>query len=313
MKLIELKEVTKEFRTNRILEDVNLVIEEGDIFGVIGQSGSGKSTLLNLIVGFIQPTEGIVYYYSRVDHEPKDLREHFHKIKRHVGFTPQHFSFYPKLTVKENLLHFGQLYGLDQETLIANAKSLLQFTKLYEHKDKLAEHLSGGMQKRLDISCSLIHKPKVLFLDEPTADLDPVLQEEILKLIQEVNRQGVTIVIASHHLESLERICSKVVILHKGKVHAMGEIEEIRKPFLKEDISINIRTGKEKERIIALVKRLPVSKIIDRGDQVILESIDPTKTFAALMQVVKDEHLYLHDIDLRKPTLSEIFEKIVRQ
>ncbi|MEK6950490.1 MAG: ABC transporter ATP-binding protein, partial [Nanoarchaeota archaeon] len=171
MALLELKEVRKDFGANTILQNVTLSIEEGDIYGVIGESGSGKTTLLNILTGFLEPTEGEVLFLSKITHEPRNLHEHLHRIKKYIGFTPQHNSYYPKLTVKENLLHFGRLYGLNEELLINNIKMLLQFTGLFEHRHKLAEYLSGGMQKRLDVSCSLAHKPKILVLDEPTADL----------------------------------------------------------------------------------------------------------------------------------------------
>jgi len=313
VELIELKEVVKEFNKVKVLSNVNIHIEEGDLFGIIGQSGSGKTTLLNILAGFIEPTSGTVSYVSKIDHQPKNLHENFHRIKRHLGFNPQHPSFYPKLTVKENLLHFGQLYGLKHETLINNAKNLLQFTQLYGHRDKLAEQLSGGMQKRLDISCSLIHKPKILFLDEPTSDLDPVMQKEIIQLIQEVNKQDVTIVIASHHLESIEKICNKLAIIHHGQVHSFGEFEEIRKPFLKNNININIKIGQDKERIIQLVKKLPVNKIVDKEDYLVLYPLDTEKTLNMLNKLIKEENLYLHDIDLRKPSLAEIFAKITAE
>ncbi len=313
MELIQLKGVSKEFRTNNVLQDINLIINEGDIFGIIGQSGSGKTTLLNLIAGFTQPSEGEVVYISKVDHQPKNLHKHFHKIKKHLGYMPQHTSLYPKLTVKENILHFGQLYGVNKKTLIINAKNLLEFTELYEHRDKLVEHLSGGMQKRLDITCCLTHKPKILILDEPTADLDPVMQEDILRLIQEVNKQGITIVIASHHLESLERICNKVAIITSGTLHSYGSIDEVRKPFLKEHVTINVKVGKEKQQVIALAKRLPVSRIVDQGHQIVIYPLDVNFVLSALMQNVRQENLYLHDIELRKPTLSEIFTKITQK
>ena len=313
MELIQLKEVFKEFRKNQVLQDINLTIESGDIFGIIGQSGSGKTTLLNLIAGFAQPTEGEVVYFSKIDHKPKSLYKHFHKIKKHIGFMPQHSSFYPKLSVKENILHFGQLYGVNKKLLITNAKNLLEFTELYEHRNKLGEHLSGGMQKRLDMTCCLTHKPKVLLLDEPTADLDPVMQEDILQLVQEVNKQGITIVVASHHLESIEKICNKIAILNNGQLHSYGDVEEVRKPFLKDHVTINIKTGQDKERVLWLAKRLPLKKIVDKNHQLILYPYDINTTLNALMQIIKEENLHLHDIDLRKPSLNEIFRKIVTQ
>lgn len=305
--------MTKEYNKAKILQNVNLQIAEGDLFGIIGQSGSGKTTLLNLIAGFIEPDEGEITYISKIDGQPKNLHNNFHKIKKHLGFNAQHTSFYPKLTVKENLLHFGQLYGLKKDTLIENAKNLLQITGLFEHRNKLASQLSGGMQKRLDISCSLIHKPKILFLDEPTSDLDPIMQKEIISLIQDVNKQGLTVVISSHNLESLERICNKVAIIHQGEVRSMGEIEEIRKPFLKKEININIKTGKDKERIIQLARKLAVTKIVDKDDHLVLFTQDPELVLSQLLKVVQQENLYLHDIDLRKPSLNEIFTKITQQ
>lgn len=313
VEFIQLKEVGKSFGTNKILENVNITIQEGEIFGIIGQSGSGKTTLLNLIAGFLEPSEGEVVYFSKVDHVPKNLHKHFHKIKKHIGFTPQHSSFYPKLTVKENLLHFGKLYGIDRNTLIENAKSLLEFTGLYNHRNKLAEHLSGGMQKRLDLSCSLVHKPKLLILDEPTANLDPLTQEEIIHLIQEVNKQGVTIVIASHQLESMERLCHKLMIIHHGSVRSQGDVDEVLKPLMDDAIVINISTGKEKERLIELVKKLPVTKIIDQGHQLVLQSANPELTVAALIKIARQENLHLHDVDLRKPSLREILTKITQE
>ncbi len=310
MALLELKEVRKDFSNTTILQNVSLSIEEGDIYGIIGESGSGKTTLLNIVTGFMEPTEGEVLFLSRITHEPRNLHEHLHRIKKHIGFTPQHNSYYPKLTVKENLLHFGRLYGLKDELLINNIKTLLQFTGLFEHRNKLAEHLSGGMQKRLDVSCSLAHKPKILVLDEPTADLDPVLQNEILLLLQEVNKQGVTIILASHHLDSIESICNKVAIIHKGHLHSHGLIDEVKKPFLKDYFTLNLHPGDSKEKIIQILKTLPLKKIVDQGSKLIIYPADIDTTIKSLLAYIKEENLYIHDLDLRKPSLAEIFELI---
>lgn len=313
MQLIQLKGVGKRYGKNQILQDVNISIEEGDILGVVGESGSGKTTLLNLLSGFIAPTEGETLYYSKITQEPQNLSRNLHKIKKYIGFTPQHNSFYHKLTVKENLLHFGQLYNIKRDVLVGNIKNLLHFTSLFEHRNKLAEHLSGGMQKRLDISCSLVHKPKLLLLDEPTADLDFHLQREILWLLKEANRQGVTIILASHDLESVEQICNKVAIIHQGKVYSFGRLDEVKRPFLKDYFTINLRPGDSKEKIVQALKTLPVKKIVDEGHQLVVFPLDAERTVNGLLRFIKEENLYLHDLDMRKPSLSEIFEKIISQ
>lgn len=311
MEFIQLKEVSKSFGRKTIIQDVNLTIKDGEIWGVLGNSGSGKTTLLNLLSGFLQPSVGEIGYFSRIDNQPKNLYTNFHKIKRHIGFTPQHSAIYPKLTVKENLLHFGQLYGLKKETIIENAKSLLHFTGLYEDRDKIADHLSEGMRKRLDIMCSLIHKPRILFLDEPTANLGPIAERDVLALIEAVNAQGVTVVMASHNLENVERVCTKFAIIKDGKLRSYQMLDELQRPFLKDNVSINIKTSKEKDQLIAIAKKLPVSRIVDQGNQLVLDSVDPGKTMSKLLDSIESEGLYLHDLDVRKPTLREIFEKIV--
>lgn len=310
MELLELRGVGKAFKEAQILKDVDIVIEEGDILGVIGQSGGGKTTLLNLITGFIEPSEGEILYYSKAYNEKRDLNENLHKIKRFFGFTPQHNSFYHKLTVRENLLHFGRLYDLDETTLNTNIKNLLQFTRLSDQQNKLADQLSGGMQKRLDISCSLVHKPKILILDEPTADLDPILQKEILHLLQEVNKQGVTIIIASHQLDSIEQTCNKVAIVHGGTVHCHGLLDDIRNPPAQDHFTISV-SGNEKEQIMKRLKTCPIKKIIDRGHSLVVYPADAERTMSRVLSLIKSEHLHLHAMHLRKQSLSEVFEKIV--
>ena len=303
--------MTKEYGKRKILDNVNLTLNEGDILGIIGQSGSGKTTLLNLFAGFIEPTDGTINVKLKPTDEPKDLHKHLSKIKSHIGFTPQHNSFYHKLTVEENLLHFGRLYKVPMDRLKTNIKNLLNFTRLIDFKDMLADNLSGGMQKRLDISCSLIHKPKILVLDEPTADLDPILQKEIIHLLKEVNKQGISIVIASHHLDSIEHLCNKVAIVHNGQVHTSGAMKEVQKPFFKDHITINVHPGEEKEHLIERLKTLPIKKIVDKGRKLVVYPKHVEKTITDLITIIKEENLYLHEMDMRRPSLNEVFEKIV--
>ncbi|MEK6809601.1 MAG: ABC transporter ATP-binding protein [Nanoarchaeota archaeon] len=312
MKLIELKEVSKSFGKNGILQDVSMIIEEGDLWGIIGRSGSGKTTLLNLIAGFLEPTSGEVLHSFKVTEAPKSLHANLHKIKDQIGYAPQHNSFYPKLTVMENLLHFGQLYNLPKDILQNNIKSLMKATELIGHENKLAEYLSGGMQKRLDIACSLVHKPRILVLDEPTADLDPVLQKDIMNFLTQVNKQGVTLVIASHHLNLMEKVCNKVAIVHNGKVQSNGSLEEIRRPFLKDNFTISLVPGDDKERLISVLKTLPIEKIIDRQNHIIIHPKNIAQTITGLLTMIQDENLYLNDLNISRPSLDEIFEKITK-
>jgi len=311
--LIQLKGVTKEYKKNTVLEDVSLTIEEGDLYGIVGMSGSGKTTLLNLISGFLEPSSGKVLFHTSINEELRDLNKNLKMFKKDIGFTPQHNSFYHKLTVNENLWHFGSLYKLRKETLAENIKNLLEVTHLSDHKHKLADQLSGGMQKRLDISCSLVHKPKLLILDEPTADLDPILQAEIMTLLQGVNKQGITVVFASHHLDSVERVCNKVAIVHHGKVENAGLLETLRNSNSPDHFTINIKSEDNKEEIINRLKELPVKKIVDKGSSLIIYPKNVNKIMDQLLTFIEEENLHLKAMDVRKPSLSEIFEKIAKE
>ena len=312
MELLRLKGVSKEYGSHLVLNNINFCIEEGDVYGIIGQSGSGKSTLLNLIVGFLEPDEGQVHYYTATG-KPKVFKEHAHRIRKRIGFTPQHLSFYPKLTVKENLLHFGRSYRIKKNILVDNAKSLLKFTNLLSSRNVLADELSGGMQKRLDIACSLVHKPRLLVMDEPITDLDPLLKADILELIKEVNRQGVTVIIASHDLEDVEEICNKVAIIHNGVIHEEGLLEEIRKPYLGKDALISLKAGIHHESLLEFSKTLPVNKIIDKRTHFLLETGDSHKTVSELMSFIQYNNLSLNQVEISQPSLKTIFESIIKE
>jgi len=313
VEILQLKGVTKEFNSKVILDRVSLSIEEGDIFGIIGQSGSGKTTLLNLLIGFYEPNEGKILYQSDPNKKPKEIHKKPLKIKRKFGFATQTFSFYPKLTITENLFHFGKLYGLRTPILKTNTNNLLEFTKLKKYQNKLAEEISVGMQKRLDLSCALIHKPKIILLDEPTANIDSILQKEIIHLIKQVNKLGITIIIASHHLNDIEKICNKVALIHKGKITICGAIEEIKQPYLQKEGAICLKTGEYHQKLIRYVKNLPLNKIIDKGDSLVLYSSEIQTTLQQLISLAQKENITFQDINIKKPSLQDIFESIIKE
>jgi len=311
VEVINVKGVSKGYKNHSILSDVNLLIEEGDFFGVIGTSGSGKTTLLNILAGFIEPTSGKVMYWSKVSNKEESLHKNLHKIKKFIGFTPQHTSFYHKLTVSENLLHFAQLYNLPVNHVKTNITNILKFTNLFDHKDTIADNLSGGQQKILDIACSLAHRPKIIILDEPTANLDHVLQRSVLRLLKEVNAQGITVVMASHDLNCIEEYCSKVAVIHNGKVHSQGNLEEIRKPYLTKDFTIQVHAGEHKAKLIEKIKTLPINKIVDHGSILEIHPRDVQSTMSQLMQIIKDDGLRMHHLNVRKQPLHDIFDHIL--
>ncbi len=228
---IQFDHITKKFGKKVVLDDLNLNIPYGKIFGIIGSSGSGKTTILNILVGFLKPNDGKVLFQSR------DIRNDMRTIEKQFGFAAQDCSFYDNLTVQENLYYFGNLYGLNSKELKVKTNELVSFVELEDAIETLGSRLSMGMKRRLDIACSLINKPKVLILDEPTQDLDPILRREIITLIRRLNKEeNTTVIITSHLLGEIEELCDEIGILQEGKIVEIGSPSFLKKKYSKRNL-----------------------------------------------------------------------------
>ncbi|MBX4212512.1 ABC transporter ATP-binding protein [Candidatus Pacearchaeota archaeon] len=228
---IQLKDVVKQFNKNLVLDGVNVSIPEGKITGIIGASGEGKSTVLKMIIGFYRPTRGDVMYLKR------NVADDLYNINRTFGFATEDGSFYDSLTVLENLHHFGRLYKIKGTALKARAKELLGFVGLEKAENTKAQNLSVGMKKRLDLACSMMHNPKVLIMDEPTADLDPLLRAQILSLIKNINKKGTTVILTTQLLEEMDEICDQIAILCNKKIIEEGDPGKIKAKYNAADLN----------------------------------------------------------------------------
>jgi len=223
--LIKFKEVSKRFKKNLVLDSISFNIPENKITGLIGSSGSGKTTILKLMVAAYKPTEGEVVYLKR--NIVKDMKN----VERYFGFSTEDGSFYDKLTVKENVYYFGRLQKMNKRDIKKNFDELIKLVGLENAKNTLAGNLSIGMKKRLDITCALIHRPRVLIMDEPTADLDPVLRREIMSLIKKIKARGTTIILTTQILEEADDLFDHVLILHNKKITEDGVPKDILEKY----------------------------------------------------------------------------------
>ena len=312
---VELRNVTKELGRKLILNNVSFQVKKGEIFGIIGMSGSGKSTLLSHLIGYLEPSEGQIFYspnYTQFSKGPalKELNKNIMEAKRIFGFSPQDPSFYPRLTVEENLFHFGILYHLKKQAVRERIDYLLKLTKLESHRKKLAEHLSGGMQRRLSLACSLIHKPEVLILDEPTSDLDPILREEMWGLIKTINQQeGTTIIIASHLLEELEKYSDKVAIFHEGQISKTGTLEEIKDMFAQDDIEVHLDFKRgDPQSFINQLNLNAILKHQQEGSKLIIHTKQPYVILFDVINLVKKPDFQIKTLEVHRPSLKEVFE-----
>lgn len=333
--LIKVRNLTVRFGTKTILDEVNVDINKNDIFGIVGLSGSGKTTLLNTIIGSLEPVSGEVFYKiepeikkkrkkkgkKSIDElkpkaELKPVLKNLMRVRQVFGFAAQEPSFYPELTVVENLRYFSAMYNIPKETYDKNIDILLELVGLVHSKSLTADKLSGGMQKRLDIACSLVHNPKVLILDEPTADLDPILRRSMWNMINKINAKGTTIVVASHFLRDISTFCSRIGIIHNQKMMKVGTPEEIRDLYTKdEEIHLETHPGDYDAIIRALkkIKGFKISKITNKGHELVIYTPDSIKVLHNLLHIIDKKKEHLIDVDVNKPTLREVFESFVKE
>jgi len=314
--IFKIKNISKVFDRRIVLDDVSLEINAGEIFGLIGASGSGKTTLLNIIVGFLKPEAGDVLFRTEhlLDHKDshsfRSVFKYPDELKRIIGMASQMPSFYDTLTVKENLAYFGALYNLSGDSQKANITTLVNLMDLQGSEKRKAKNLSGGMQRRLDMACSLIHDPKILILDEPTADLDPLLRNHIWRLVRKINKRGTTIVLASHHLSEMELLCTRIAILKEGKVLAVGTPTEIKERFSRHE-EIHLETFPGNYDFISAIKDKEILKEIvrveDKGTKLVIYTSKPEIVLTEIMKRLEENKETIVDLKVTKPTLDEIF------
>jgi len=214
--------LTRRFGALTAVEDVDLRVAPGQFFGFLGPNGAGKSTTIKMLTGLLAPTAG------RIEILGLDLAANSIEVKRQIGVVPEGMALFGRLTGAEYLNFVGRMYGLDRETSAKRAAELLDFMQLADQPKKLVTDYSHGMQKKLALAAAVIHGPKILFLDEPFEGVDAIASGTLKAMLQSMISRGATIFLTSHVLEIVERLCSHLAIIHRGRLVAQGSLEELR-------------------------------------------------------------------------------------
>ena len=220
-KVIDLIDVEKTFGEVRAVDNLSLRIERGEVFGLLGKNGAGKTTTIKMLTLQLKPTAGEIFFEGR----SIDGNEIF--IKSLLGLVPQHLNFDQDLTVEENLELHARLHHLKKSERREHIDELLKFVELEKVRKSFVRELSGGMKRRLLIVRALIHRPKILILDEPTVALDPQVRRKIWELIADLKAQGITIILTTHYIEEAEALCDRVAILNRGRLVALDTTEKL--------------------------------------------------------------------------------------
>jgi ABC-2 type transport system ATP-binding protein len=319
--IIRLEEVSKSFEKQRVLKNISLEIQEGEVFGIVGSSGSGKTTLLEIITGNTIPDQGdvlfepkqLVHFSETQEETLQSIYKNTGMLKRTVGYSPQDPSFYDNLTCGENISLFGGLHGIPKEIKKINSSIILKLVGLDEWKNKLAKDLSGGMQKRLDLACAIIHDPKIVVLDEPTADLDILLRNQMWGLIRKINRKGTTVIMSSHFLDEIDELCDRIIILNHGKIEFIGSPRELK---LKKESKLNIvvetaeRNYEHLARKIHIAYKKNVKFRANHELHILLDSNDPVREIQKITEIIKKEKQTLLELTYTKESITDIFRKL---
>jgi ABC-2 type transport system ATP-binding protein len=230
--IIKTEGLTRDFKQTRAVNALDLAIQPGELFGLVGPDGAGKTTTMRLLAGLLDITEGSAEVAGF------DLATDYEKVKPMIGYMAQEFSLYAELSVAENLAFFAELFDVPPEDLAPRTERLLKFAGLTQFKDRWASHLSGGMQKKLALACTLIHQPRLLLLDEPTNGVDPISRREFWDILNELHLDGTTIVVSTPYMDEADR-CSQVGLIFEGHLITCDTPQAIRQDVEGEMIEVN--------------------------------------------------------------------------
>ena len=237
--VVEIRNLVKNYGSFRALDGLNLTIQEGEIFGFLGPNGSGKTTAMNCMLSLLSYDSGSVRIFG------EEMRPNRYDLKKHIGVVPQNVAVFKDFTVRENIDYFCGLYVADKKRRKELVDEAIEFAGLQEFVKFRPKKLSGGLLRRLNLVCGIAHMPRLIILDEPTVAVDPQSRNRILEGIQELNRQGSTIIYTTHYMEEVEEICTRVVIMDHGKILAQGTTDDLKKQVSLEHVLSGLPTLNE--------------------------------------------------------------------
>ncbi len=302
--IIETQGLTRLFKQNRAVDSLDLAIQPGELFGLVGPDGAGKTTTLRLLAGLLYISDGSATVAGY------NLRTQPESIKPQIGYMAQEFSLYAKLSVLENLNFFAELYNVSKAEQKERTERLLAFAGLTEFKERRAVHLSGGMQKKLALACTLIHQPPILLLDEPTTGVDPVSRREFWNILTELHLDGTTIIVSTPYMDEADR-CSRVGLMYAGKLMICDSPQSIRRQIEGDLIEIFPEDWQAAHQIVS---SLPgVLEVQTYGEALHLLVDDGEHQLPKIEQALEEQGILIHGARLAPTRMEEAFISLIRR
>ena len=299
--IIKISHLEKKFGDLTAVNSISFDVKKGEMFGLVGPDGAGKTSTIRILCGLSNATGGDVKILDHDVHKEKKL------IQRQIGYLSQKFSLYGDLTIDENIKFFADIH--DVKDYKTRRDELLEFTRLSPFRNRLAENLSGGMKQKLALACALIHKPQIIFLDEPTTGVDPVSRRDFWKILSSLLKEGITIFMSTPYLDEAER-CNRVAMMNKGEIIAIDAPQKIKESINKEVIEIvckPIRTAYE------LIKDKNNYEVQLFGDRINVVVDNYKKDFTKIEKMLKENSVEISDSRMITPTLENVFIYLIKE
>lgn len=301
--VIEVNNLKKSYGNLVALDHLSLNVEQGEVFGLLGPNGSGKTTAINCMLALLNYEEGDIRIFG------KEMSPDAYDIKKDIGIVMQNVAVFDELTTYENIDYFCGLYVTDKNEKKKLVEEAINFTGLQDFRKFYPKKLSGGLLRRLNIACGIAHKPKLIFLDEPTVAVDPQSRNKILEGILELNRNGATIVYTSHYMEEVESICSRIMIIDKGKAIATGTKDEL-KAMINGGTKVTVEIGLISEESLTKLRQQPYVQSVELIDSQLQISSKDKDILEKVLNFLKDEKIPHTSIHSQLPTLNDVFLEI---
>lgn len=299
--MIDVKNITKSYGKTQAVRGISFSIKDGECYGLLGPNGAGKSTTINMLSMLFAADSG------QISINNIDVAKANGQMKRMLGVVPQEIALYDNFTALENILFWGSIYGVKGKVLHDKADELLKWVGLYDRRKDKIKAYSGGMKRRINIACALLHSPKVLLLDEPTVGVDPQSRNLIFELIQQLNKEGMTIIYTTHYMEEAEKLCKRIGIIDNGLIIAQGTLDELKKQSEVNDMIIVDCTQTPDEKM--LMEKLKTTLSVS-GNTISILSEDSKKDLTRIVNTCTDAGYEITRIDIQKANLESVFLKM---